>query len=76
MTLGQVIRAARKRQGLTRRDVADALGVSRSTVAYWEGDQRRPSLGRLAALADVLGWQTEDIHRAILLIRRSHVPRR
>lgn len=41
-TLGDRLRRARRSAGLQRKDVADALGVSLSTVQSWENDTNRP----------------------------------
>jgi transcriptional regulator with XRE-family HTH domain len=60
-TLGQVLKARRGLLGLTQREVALKLGVKPSHVAYLENNQRRPSLGLLSRIADVLGLPKESL---------------
>lgn len=55
MALGQVIRAARKAQGLRLRQVAEALEVSTAAVSQWELDTAEPSPKNRLALAELLG---------------------
>jgi transcriptional regulator with XRE-family HTH domain len=54
-TLGQVLKERRALLRLTQRELALKLGVKPSHVAYLETDRRRPSLGLLSRMADVLG---------------------
>jgi transcriptional regulator with XRE-family HTH domain len=54
-TLGQLLRRQREDLALTQRELAVKLGVKPSHVAYLESDRRRPSLGLLARIGDVLG---------------------
>ena len=59
-TIGQRIRAQRKRAGLNQGALADRLGVTQPTVANWEAgvhDPRQLMLAKLADALDVsLGW--------------------
>lgn len=71
MTLGEKIREARKKQGLSQEQLADKLSVSRSAVAKWETDKGLPDVGNLKFLARLLnvsvdylldeGTGTEDL---------------
>lgn len=45
------LQAARERSALTQAAVANALGVPREMVSYWETGERQPSLARLKKLA-------------------------
>lgn len=56
----------RQKQGLTRSDFADALGVSIPTVWAWEKGRCRPRKQRLAAIADLLGIDPEELAGAAL----------
>jgi transcriptional regulator with XRE-family HTH domain len=58
-TLGEVIRRQREALGLTQRELAAKFGVKASHVAYLENNRRRPSLGLLSRIADVLGLEKE-----------------
>ena len=43
----------RKSRGLSQLELAEKLGVSRSTVAMWEKGAREPNIDMLEAIADV-----------------------
>jgi len=60
-TLGEVLRHKREILGLTQRELARQLGVKSSHVTYLESDRRRPSLGLLSRIADVLGLEREPL---------------
>jgi transcriptional regulator with XRE-family HTH domain len=60
-TLGQVLKAQRETLGLTQRELALKLGVKPSHVAYLEKDRRRPSLGLVGRIANVLGLEKEPL---------------
>lgn len=51
----KTLQAIRLDRGLTALALADAVGVSRQAVWYWEAGQMRPSTDRLADLAAALG---------------------
>ena len=55
------IGALRKAAGLTQQQLADTLGVGRTTVAMWESGENAPKTKMLHALADALGCTVEDI---------------
>lgn len=52
--LGDKIKTARKAQGITQADLADRLGVHRSTVANYELTRRKPSVTELKQIAKIL----------------------
>ena len=54
MTLGEKIREARKKCGLSQEQMADIMSVSRSAVAKWETDKGLPDVGNLKILARIL----------------------
>ena len=54
MTAGQLLRLYRNQSNLNQQAVADALGVTRTSVSNWENDKTPPFLGRLDALFDLL----------------------
>ena len=60
-TPGDRIRAARAAAGLTRRQLADALGVSYQRVANMEDGQRVPSLETLHRVAAALACRPCDL---------------
>ena len=54
-TLGTRLKALRKNKKITQQQVADAIGVSKTSVIYWEKDENLPKHDSLMALAKVLG---------------------
>jgi transcriptional regulator with XRE-family HTH domain len=60
-TLGEVLKDRRAMLRLTQRELALKLGVKPSHVAYLETNRRRPSLGLLSRIADVLGLPKESL---------------
>lgn len=51
MPLGERLRKLRIANGMTQQDVADVLGLERSTYANYETDSTKPSIENLCALA-------------------------
>lgn len=51
MPLANQLIAARSRVGYSQKDAANALGVSRAMLSYWESAKREPNARQLAALA-------------------------
>ena len=51
MTLGEKIREARRKCGLSQEQLADKMSVSRSAIAKWETDKGLPDVGNLKLLA-------------------------
>ena len=58
------IQAYRIRKLLTQEDLAERLGVSRSTVAAWETGRIYPQASRLMDLAKALGVTVEQLFGA------------
>lgn len=55
------IRSARLAAGLTQRELADAVGVGRTTVTMWETCAVSPRAHTLRPLARVLGCAVDDL---------------
>ncbi len=55
MTLGEKLRAARKRAGLTQEQLSNKLLVSRQAVTKWESDRVLPDEENLKQLSRLLG---------------------
>lgn len=77
MTTGTRIRRARQSKNLTRKQLAERLGVSASAIEQWESNRRTPdneTLTRLAteldiqpdALTGMTQVQTKDLCRVLL----------
>lgn len=76
--LGKALRLLRERQGVSKAELAAALGVARSTVSSWERGAWLPSLPVLASLADRLELDLGDLDRALDHVngRQSRAPQR
>ena len=59
--LGPIIKEARTALRLTQRELAAAVGVKASHIAYIENNQRNPSLALLKRLAETLGLQPRKL---------------
>ena len=55
MTFTETLKAHRAAANLTQRAVARSLGVTETCVYYWEAGSRKPDLGHLAQLEQLLG---------------------
>ncbi|HEX9033229.1 MAG TPA: helix-turn-helix domain-containing protein [Streptosporangiaceae bacterium] len=54
-----VLRAARKRAGLSQVELAARAGVTQSVISAYESGRRQPSLATLAALVEASGYELE-----------------
>ena len=61
MTTGQNIKAARKKVGLTQKELAQKLGLSFQSIAQWENDLRNPKLDTIKRIADALHVDWYDL---------------
>lgn len=61
MTLGEKIREARRKCGLSQEQLADKMAVSRSAVAKWETDKGLPDVGNLRVLARLLNVSVDHL---------------
>ena len=52
-SLGECLRALREKEGLTQKQVANYLQLSRSTYTYYELGKRQPNLQTLSRLAEL-----------------------
>lgn len=57
--IGQRLRAARKAAGLNQEDVANVVGVAKSTVSEWETGKRSPDVELLETIAECLNVTIE-----------------
>lgn len=55
------LRAARLKKGLSQQEVADALGVAKSTYSMWETGNREPNLMRIIALTKILEVSGDEL---------------
>lgn len=61
MSVGANIRQLRDRAGMTQEELADKLGVARSTVTQWENGWSNPRMGMVQKLAGVFHVTSSDI---------------
>lgn len=61
MNIAANIQATRQAAGLTQEQLAEAVGVSRQTIAKWESGETSPDLEHAAALAEKLGTTVDDL---------------
>lgn len=60
-TVGQALRAGRARAGLSQETAAEAAGLNRVQLSYYEAGRRQPPLGTAAALARLYGTTVEAL---------------
>lgn len=61
MTIGQRIKAARKKENLTQSQLAELLGLSTITVRQYEADKREPRYQIIEKIANTLHCDISDI---------------
>ena len=66
--IGQRLRQAREQAGFTQKEAADAIGIPRELISYWEHERRIPGLARLNQLAETYGSTTD------YLLGEGHAP--
>lgn len=59
--ISENILTARKHAGLTQEALAEAVGVSRQTIAKWEAGESTPDLAMAGALAKALEISLDDL---------------
>ena len=61
MAKGLTLRAARVNANLTQKELADRLGVDRTTIVAWENGNTKIKTAYLIAFCEVCGVSTDDI---------------
>lgn len=61
MTFGDRLREIRKTRGLTQEQLAQMIGVAKSTLTGYERDNREPNVLTITKLAQVLGVTGDDL---------------
>lgn len=69
---GKGLRALRSRQGLSREELGQRVGVSAATIAHWECGRRSLPAARLSTLGDVFDIRGNDLI-ATLLSEPKHI---
>lgn len=55
------LRNARQRKGMSQQDVADKVGVAKSTYSMWETGNREPNLMKIIALTKILEVSGDEL---------------
>ena len=61
MTLGQTIKRMREKNGYSRDELANKLGIHKNNILNWENDKHFPSLFLLMCVADVFGCTLDEL---------------
>lgn len=59
--LGSIFQKARQDAGLSQKDVADRLRLSRSCIANWEQGKRQITIDDVYRLCDLYGLDINDL---------------
>lgn len=63
-TIGGLIAALRKANGMTQKDLAERLNVSDKTVSRWERDDGAPDLSVIPVIAEIFNITCDELLRA------------
>lgn len=55
------LKVARERKGMTQKEVADSIGVAKSTYSLYESGGREPNVQTIKKLANVLNASSDDL---------------
>lgn len=61
MSLKIMIIKLRDEHGWTQEELAEMLGVSRSTIAKWESGRGIPTIGNIIALSEIFGVTIDSL---------------
>ena len=61
MSIGQSLRAARRKKDLTQAQLAKKIGVSKAYYSAWEKDRHAPHIDMLVCIADVLDISLDEL---------------
>ena len=55
------LKNARERKGMSQKDVAEEIGVAKSTYSLYESGNREPNVQTIKKIADVLNVSADDL---------------
>lgn len=61
MSIGERLKAAREKAGITQRQLAEKIGVTQKDICRWEKGERTPSLIRFSELCKSLDVSADKI---------------
>lgn len=67
-----IMKAARINANLSRREIADKMGVTERTIQSWENGERYPKFSSLKMFAEICGFEAEDIYLPTNLCLREN----
>lgn len=59
LSMGQIIKALRKKNGFTQEELATRLGVTYQAVSKWENDTGMPDISQIVPIASIFGVSTD-----------------
>lgn len=59
--IGRFIAAMRKEQGMTQRELAEALNLSNRTISKWECGDGLPEIANIIPLCDALAITADEL---------------
>ncbi|MBO5656781.1 MAG: helix-turn-helix transcriptional regulator, partial [Agathobacter sp.] len=62
-TIGKLIAALRKANGMTQKELGEKLYVSDKTISRWECDECTPELSLIPTIAEIFGITTDELLR-------------
>lgn len=65
-----LLKTARKKQHLTQADMAKKLGVSLSSIKYWETGRRTPKEYLIVEIANAYGVKINELRASITNLRK------
>jgi transcriptional regulator with XRE-family HTH domain len=74
LTLGDAIRIAINRSGLTLEEIGEALGHTSKTVGRWQLDRNAPRFDDLVRLADLTGYDVTFFADTVERVTQSGGP--
>lgn len=61
MGFGENLRSAREALGLTQQQVADQMGITKSTYCGYETEKRQPDVKKIKQLSEILRVETDKL---------------
>lgn len=55
------LQAARERKGMTQKEVAEKIGVAKSTYSLYESGNREPNVQTIKRISDLLGASADEL---------------
>lgn len=55
------LKIARERKGLSQKDIAESIGVARSTYSLYESGNREPNVQTIKKIADILNVSADEL---------------